>query len=67
MTSFREIEVKKVRIQYFFIPFRSPEEDLPSNISATNENVTFREKRDYGGIGFGYMMDRSPIETTTEL
>ncbi|XKL62751.1 hypothetical protein PGB90_002584 [Kerria lacca] len=46
---------------------RSSEEDLPPNSSATNENVTFREKRDYSQLGFNYLMDRSPVETTTEL
>ncbi|KAL1123607.1 hypothetical protein AAG570_002683, partial [Ranatra chinensis] len=35
--------------------------------SLTNENVTFREKKDYSHLGFNYLMDRSPIETTTEL
>lgn len=46
---------------------RSSEEDLPPSASATNENVTFREKRDYSSLGFNYLMDRSPVETTTEL
>ncbi|KAK7603537.1 hypothetical protein V9T40_003536 [Parthenolecanium corni] len=46
---------------------RSSEEDLPPSASATNENVTFREKRDYPSLGFNYLMDRSPVETTTEL
>ncbi len=46
---------------------RHPEEDLPQNASATNENVTFREKRDYSQMGFNYLMDRSSVETTTEL
>lgn len=49
------------------IIFRSSEEDFPPNSSATNENVTFREKRDYSQMGFNYMLDRSSIETTTEL
>ncbi|KAG8256727.1 hypothetical protein J6590_063040 [Homalodisca vitripennis] len=35
--------------------------------SSTNENVTFREKKDYSHLGFNYLIDRSPIETTTEL
>lgn len=36
--------------------------------SANNENVTFG-KRDYGHLGFGYLndLDRSEVETTTEL
>ncbi|XP_063243672.1 cadherin-99C isoform X2 [Bacillus rossius redtenbacheri] len=37
------------------------------NASATNENVTFREKKDYSHLGFTYLGDRSPVETTTEL
>jgi protocadherin-15 len=48
--------------------FRSSEEDIGHmNASATNENVTFREKRDYSHLGFTYLGDRSPVETTTEL
>lgn len=47
---------------------RSSEEDIGHmNASATNENVTFREKRDYSHLGFTYLGDRSPVETTTEL
>ncbi|XP_055849047.1 cadherin-99C isoform X1 [Episyrphus balteatus] len=39
-----------------------------SHISATNENVSFG-KRDYGQMGFSYLndLDRSEVETTTEL
>ncbi|XP_050317816.1 cadherin-99C isoform X1 [Bactrocera neohumeralis] len=39
-----------------------------SHISTTNENVTFG-KRDYGQLGFSYLndLDRSEVETTTEL
>ncbi|XP_068081396.1 cadherin-99C isoform X2 [Anabrus simplex] len=37
------------------------------NASATNENVTFREKKDYSHLGFTYLGDKSPVETTTEL
>ncbi|XP_037944037.1 cadherin-99C-like [Teleopsis dalmanni] len=39
-----------------------------SHISSTNENVTFG-KRDYGQMGFSYLndLDRSEVETTTEL
>ncbi|XP_039297705.1 cadherin-99C isoform X1 [Nilaparvata lugens] len=46
---------------------RSEDERIARNASATNENVTFREKKDYSHLGFNYMIDRSPIETTTEL
>ncbi|XP_069688978.1 cadherin-99C isoform X2 [Periplaneta americana] len=47
---------------------RSSEEDIGHmNASATNENVTFREKKDYSHLGFTYLGDRSPVETTTEL
>ncbi|CAH0553168.1 unnamed protein product [Brassicogethes aeneus] len=42
----------------------SDEDDL--NASPTNENVMFREKKDYSHLGFTYG-DHSPIETTTEL
>ncbi|KAJ4436897.1 hypothetical protein ANN_17029 [Periplaneta americana] len=46
----------------------SSEEDIGHmNASATNENVTFREKKDYSHLGFTYLGDRSPVETTTEL
>ncbi|CAH0392596.1 unnamed protein product [Bemisia tabaci] len=37
------------------------------NVSATNENVLFKEKKDYSQMGFNYLIDRSPVETTTEL
>lgn len=49
-----------------FFLFRS-NGDL-SHISPSNENVTFG-KRDYGQIGFSYLndLDRSEVETTTEL
>ncbi|KAH8247888.1 hypothetical protein KR038_011371 [Drosophila bunnanda] len=39
-----------------------------NHLSSTNENVSFG-KRDYGQIGFSYLndLDRSEVETTTEL
>ncbi|XP_001357648.2 cadherin-99C [Drosophila pseudoobscura] len=42
--------------------------DGHNHISCTNENVSFG-KRDYGQIGFSYLndLDRSEVETTTEL
>ncbi|XP_014256144.1 cadherin-99C isoform X2 [Cimex lectularius] len=43
------------------------DDEAGHNTSPTNENVTFREKKDYSHLGFNYLMDRSPIETTTEL
>nr|CAD7198411.1 unnamed protein product [Timema douglasi] len=47
---------------------RSSEDDPGHlNASATNENVMFREKKDYSHLGFTYLGDRSPVETTTEL
>lgn len=46
---------------------RSDDERITRNASSTNENVTFREKKDYSHLGFNYLIDRSPIETTTEL
>jgi hypothetical protein len=53
---------------YLYMLCRSSEEDIGHmNASATNENVTFREKRDYSHLGFTYLGDRSPVETTTEL
>lgn len=36
------------------------------NASPTNENVMFKEKKDYLNIGYAYG-DHSPVETTTEL
>jgi len=36
------------------------------NISPSNENVMFREKKDFNSP-IGYNNDRSPVETTTEL
>ncbi|XP_006563686.2 cadherin-99C isoform X2 [Apis mellifera] len=35
--------------------------------SPSNDNVTFREKRDYSHLGFTYLGEQSPVETTTEL
>lgn len=49
---------------------RSSEDEMGHihmNASATNENVTFREKKDYSHLGFTYLGDKSPVETTTEL
>ncbi|XP_060526708.1 cadherin-99C [Cylas formicarius] len=40
------------------------EDDL--NASPTNDNVTFKEKKDYSHMGYSYG-DHSPVETTTEL
>ncbi|XP_075146442.1 cadherin 99C [Haematobia irritans] len=39
-----------------------------AHLSSTNDNVTFG-KRDYGQMGFSYLndLDRSEVETTTEL
>lgn len=45
--------------------FRSSDED-EMNASPTNENVMFKEKKDYLNIGYAYG-DHSPVETTTEL
>ncbi|KAF4523018.1 hypothetical protein B566_EDAN007448 [Ephemera danica] len=46
---------------------RSLDSDSHVNPSSTNENVTFREKKDFSHMGFSYLGDRSPVETTTEL
>ncbi|KAG8040868.1 hypothetical protein G9C98_001856 [Cotesia typhae] len=35
--------------------------------SPSNDNVTFRERKDYSHLGFSYLTEQSPIETTTEL
>ncbi|KAK2588635.1 hypothetical protein KPH14_006402 [Odynerus spinipes] len=35
--------------------------------SPSNDNVTFREKKDYSHLGFTYLYEQSPVETTTEL
>ncbi|XP_020300052.1 cadherin-99C isoform X2 [Pseudomyrmex gracilis] len=37
------------------------------NPSPSNENVTFRERKDYSHLGFTYLGEQSPVETTTEL
>ncbi|XP_043486024.1 cadherin-99C isoform X1 [Polistes fuscatus] len=37
------------------------------NASPSNDNVTFREKKDYSHLGFTYLYEQSPVETTTEL
>lgn len=50
---------------YCYIYFRSSD-DEDMNTSPTNDNVMFREKKDYTNLGFPYS-DHSPIETTTEL
>lgn len=41
--------------------------DLLINPSPSNDNVTFRERKDYSHLGFSYLTDQSPVETTTEL
>ncbi|XP_024946139.1 cadherin-99C isoform X2 [Cephus cinctus] len=35
--------------------------------SPSNDNVTFKERKDYSHLGFTYLGDQSPVETTTEL
>lgn len=35
--------------------------------SPSNDNVIFRERKDYSHLGFTYLGDQSPVETTTEL
>ncbi|XP_028050780.1 cadherin-99C isoform X1 [Monomorium pharaonis] len=35
--------------------------------SPSNDNVTFRERKDYSHLGFTYLGEQSPVETTTEL
>ncbi|XP_034940694.1 cadherin-99C [Chelonus insularis] len=35
--------------------------------SPSNDNVTFRERKDYSHLGFTYLSEQSPVETTTEL
>ncbi|KAL9892419.1 cadherin 99C isoform 2-T4 [Glossina fuscipes fuscipes] len=55
---------------YNEVPIANPlfqRSDL-SHVSSTNENVSFG-KRDYGQMGFSYLndLDRSEVETTTEL
>ncbi|XP_066582504.1 cadherin-99C isoform X2 [Prorops nasuta] len=37
------------------------------NTSPSNDNVTFRERKDYSHLGFTYLGEQSPVETTTEL
>ncbi|XP_011338456.1 cadherin-99C isoform X1 [Ooceraea biroi] len=37
------------------------------NPSLSNDNVTFRERKDYSHLGFTYLGEQSPVETTTEL
>lgn len=44
---------------------RSDDED-DLNTSPSNDNVMFREKKDYSHLGYSYN-DHSPVETTTEL
>ncbi|KAI4458345.1 fat atypical cadherin-related [Holotrichia oblita] len=46
--------------------YQRSSDDEEMNASPTNENVMFREKKDYSHIGFTYG-DHSPVETTTEL
>ncbi|KAK6626827.1 hypothetical protein RUM44_009304 [Polyplax serrata] len=47
---------------------RSPDDSISHNlnISSTNDNVLFREKKDFN-THMSYKSDRSPVETTTEL
>lgn len=35
--------------------------------SPSNDNVIFCERKDYSHLGFTYLGDQSPVETTTEL
>nr|CAI5831259.1 unnamed protein product [Callosobruchus analis] len=45
--------------------YRSSDED-DMNASSSNDNVMFKEKKDYLNISYSYG-DHSPVETTTEL
>ena len=47
-------------------PLYSQAGDLASP-SPSNDNVVFRERKDYSHLGFTYLGDQSPVETTTEL
>ncbi|XP_015434826.1 PREDICTED: LOW QUALITY PROTEIN: protocadherin-15-like, partial [Dufourea novaeangliae] len=38
-----------------------------STLGSSNDNVTFRERKDYSHLGFTYLGEQSPVETTTEL
>lgn len=51
-----------------FQNFRSNGDVSQNHMSFTNENVIFG-KRDYGQMSFSYLndLDRSEVETTTEL
>ncbi|XP_059218267.1 cadherin-99C [Stomoxys calcitrans] len=68
----RNLQHNNQRVGYSEVPITNPlfqrsNGDL-SHLSATNDNVTFG-KRDYGQMGFSYLndLDRSEVETTTEL
>lgn len=56
-----------LKVCHLFSYFRSEEDLRAINASSTNENVTFREKKDYSHLGFTYLGETSPVETTTEL
>lgn len=49
------------------LSYERSDDEIGHNSSPTNDNITFREKKDYSHLGFNYLMDRSSIETTTEL
>ncbi|KAJ8894246.1 hypothetical protein PR048_006858 [Dryococelus australis] len=71
-TVFHSCVTLEVSTNMFFVSVvssQSSDNDMSHhmNASATNENVTFREKKDYSHLGFTYLGDRSPVETTTEL
>lgn len=53
----------------FSLYFRSMGNGDLNHTSLSNENVSFGKRSDYGQIGFSYLndLDRSEVETTTEL
>ena len=38
-----------------------------ASASPSNDNVLFRERKDFAHLGFSYLGEQSPVETTTEL
>lgn len=50
----------------FFFSVNRSSDDEDMNTSPSNENVMFKEKKDFLHLGYTYG-DHSPVETTTEL
>ncbi|KAF5300091.1 hypothetical protein FQA39_LY11283 [Lamprigera yunnana] len=74
VSSDSEVTARTSNIEHNLLPskldrnhmYHRSSDDEEMSASPTNDNVMFREKKDFSHLGFSYS-EHSPIETTTEL